>query len=595
MSPFSQTYGEVAFCATSLANACSGTNPMNLPPASPQTNSGRCLNVDEPSPLRAPVPARSVSAPGCSAPRADGGRRRAPVTVLLSALFAVAVLVGCSGSDGSNGADGRPGVDGAAGAAGLNALVLTSAEPAGSRCAAGGVRIDAGLDTNRNGTLEAAEIATTQYVCGSGAGTDGLSTLVLMQDEPAGANCPSGGKRISAGLDADRNGVLAVGEVSATAYVCNGANGSTGAAGADGKASLISTSAEPAGANCATGGLKINAGIDANGNGVLDVAEVSSTNYVCNGTNGAAGSNGRNSLIATTTEPAGANCANGGLRIATGLDANGNGVLDAAEVASTAYACNGLNGAQGPQGPQGPTGPSGPTGPTGLSTLGQIVPEPAGANCPYGGIKITGGLDTNRNGVLDPSEVTATSYVCNGAPAGLSWQNVTGTAVTAQPNKGYLANNATARVTVTLPQTSELALGDIVAVTGVGAGGWKIAQNAGQTISGTALGVPAGARWTARESARFWQAIASSADGNKLVAVVRGGQIYTSTDSGVTWTARETNRNWFAVASSADGSKLVASAEGGSTHPPTVGRHGHQACPSDSRAALRPRRTVASW
>ena len=53
--------------------------------------------------------------------------------------------------------------------------------------------------------------------------------------------------------------------------------------------------------------------------------------------------------------------------------------------------------------------------------------------------------------------------------------------------------------------------------------------------------------------------MASSADGNKLVAVVsEGGQIYTSTDSGITWTPRESNRRWYGVASSADGNKLVA-------------------------------------
>jgi len=64
--------------------------------------------------------------------------------------------------------------------------------------------------------------------------------------------------------------------------------------------------------------------------------------------------------------------------------------------------------------------------------------------------------------------------------------------------------------------------------------------------------------WTARESNRAWSGIASSSDGTKLVAVVNGGQIYTSTNSGVTWTARESNRSWYAVASSSDGTKLVA-------------------------------------
>jgi hypothetical protein len=56
-----------------------------------------------------------------------------------------------------------------------------------------------------------------------------------------------------------------------------------------------------------------------------------------------------------------------------------------------------------------------------------------------------------------------------------------------------------------------------------------------------------------------WSAVASSADGTKLVAVVNGGGIHISPDAGVTWTAADApNRNWSAVASSADGNKLVA-------------------------------------
>jgi hypothetical protein len=71
--------------------------------------------------------------------------------------------------------------------------------------------------------------------------------------------------------------------------------------------------------------------------------------------------------------------------------------------------------------------------------------------------------------------------------------------------------------------------------------------------------VPAGVTWTARESSRSWYAIASSADGTKLAAVVYGGQIYTSTDSGVTWTAQASgSRTWTSIASSEDGTKLAA-------------------------------------
>jgi photosystem II stability/assembly factor-like uncharacterized protein len=58
-------------------------------------------------------------------------------------------------------------------------------------------------------------------------------------------------------------------------------------------------------------------------------------------------------------------------------------------------------------------------------------------------------------------------------------------------------------------------------------------------------------------------AVASSADGTKLVAVVNSGQIYTSTDAGVNWTARDSSRSWSDVASSADGTRLVATVDSG--------------------------------
>ena len=118
---------------------------------------------------------------------------------------------------------------------------------------------------------------------------------------------------------------------------CTGDKGAPGDVGPTGANALTKTSAEPAGTNCPTGGIKVEAGIDANNNGTLDPSEVNaaSTTYVCNGS-------GKNSLVATSAEPAGANCPFGGTRIQTGLDANDNGTLDPTEVnaAATSYVCN---------------------------------------------------------------------------------------------------------------------------------------------------------------------------------------------------------------------------------------------------------------
>jgi len=149
----------------------------------------------------------------------------------------------------------------------------------------------------------------------------------------------------------------------------------------------------------------------------------------------------------------------------------------------------------------------------------------------------------------------------------LAWQNVTGTSQQAQPNTGYLANSP-AQVTVTLPVSPSL--GSIVRVSGVGAGGWLIAQNAGQSIQTGVVTVNFTnwnnlANWMQTSaSAQYWYSIAASADGTRLAAVVYGGGIYTSTNSGTNWTPTSAPvANWVSIASSADGTKLVAVAAGG--------------------------------
>ena len=84
---------------------------------------------------------------------------------------------------------------------------------------------------------------------------------------------------------------------------------------------------------------------------------------------GPQGAPGLATVAATQAEAAGANCATGGVRLQFGADANGNGVLDAGEAnaALTRYVCNGAQGPQGIQGPAGATGATGATGPAGAT------------------------------------------------------------------------------------------------------------------------------------------------------------------------------------------------------------------------------------
>ncbi len=148
----------------------------------------------------------------------------------------------------------------------------------------------------------------------------------------------------------------------------------------------------------------------------------------------------------------------------------------------------------------------------------------------------------------------------------------TATNLTAIANFGYLAMNNSAPVVVTLPATANIRVGETIRVTGAGNGGWVVAQNAGQVIQVANLTDAVGFAWRTNETSRIWEAVASSSDGSKLVAVVNGGNIFTSTNYGVNWTVRAGglgSLGWSSVASSADGMKLVAAVNPGFIHTST--------------------------
>ena len=116
----------------------------------------------------------------------------------LSLSLALAATA-CTGDHGEQGPPGGDGNDG------KNALATTTPEPAGANCEFGGVRVQVGIDTNADGTLDAAEVTSTSYICDGNSGHD---SLVRVVEELAGPNCPYGGSRIETGLDVDDDGTL---------------------------------------------------------------------------------------------------------------------------------------------------------------------------------------------------------------------------------------------------------------------------------------------------------------------------------------------------------------------------------------------------
>lgn len=135
----------------------------------------------------------------------------------------------------------------------------------------------------------------------------------------------------------------------------------------------------------------------------------------------------------------------------------------------------------------------------------------------------------------------------------------TSTSLTAQGNYGYLATHDTIPVTITLPLTANIPIGSTVRVSGSGAAGWIIAQQAGQSILMASLVRVTGGSWRAVPSSSFqWMAAAASGDGRKLVAVVNSGTIYFSSDYGNTWGTGGVSTTWKAAAASGNGNYLFA-------------------------------------
>ncbi len=128
---------------------------------------------------------------------------------------------------------------------------------------------------------------------------------------------------------------------------------------------------------------------------------------------------------------------------------------------------------------------------------------------------------------------------------------VAGTAQAAAANTSYVATSGSS-TTFALPVTANV--GDLVQITGAGAGGWTAVSTNGQV------------EWTARTNglpaSTNWKSVASSADGSRLVAAASFGKIYTSSDYGEHWTVQTsglpTDSSWVSVVSSADGIYLGA-------------------------------------
>lgn len=270
---------------------------------------------------------------------------------------------------------------------GQTSLIDTRPEPAGANCQYGGLRVESGLDANFDGVLAQSEVLDTAYICNQRV--DGRSTATRLVPIEPGAVCASGGQRVQTGIDDDDDGVLDDDEVDGTADICEGTDGVDGLTT---RVRLVTIPSGIGGSACPFGGTRIDSGADDDRDGVLDDAEVDAFQSVC-----AVQVASSLYLTETTVENPGANCEHGGTRMRFGFDDNGNSMLEPEELdGNPIYVCNEV------------------VLVAGKSSL-SVQTAATTAQCTYGGYVLRSGLDDDYDGTLDVEEVDATAVVCNGA------------------------------------------------------------------------------------------------------------------------------------------------------------------------------------
>jgi len=211
-------------------------------------------------------------------------------------------------------------------------LTWLEPEPVGPHCAHGGHAVHTGLDLNGDGVLDGDEVTATTYACATA--TPGV--LVHLQALPPGGPCPLGGHLSRAGQDLNGNEVLEDDEVTREVYGCTERSSNPVVHRTTNRPLHIPTA--PLG--CRWDYTLLEAGLDSNGNGVLDNDEVRAQQPVC--------VNPAQLVVTYVLEPASATCPEGGTRVQAGADVNGDGVLEEEELLVTTFVCEPLHTLYGP-------------------------------------------------------------------------------------------------------------------------------------------------------------------------------------------------------------------------------------------------------
>ncbi|WIG93328.1 hypothetical protein KGD87_22325 [Myxococcus sp. SDU36] len=190
-------------------------------------------------------------------------------------------------------------------------------EPSGPNCEHGGKAVRSGLDLDDDGMLDDDEVTGTEYICA----TLSPGVLVRTRQLPPGEPCALGGQLTLAGTDLDEDGLLSDDEVTREVHGCM-------------EPAPVVARVRPLMTHpfvCRYDNALMEAGVDLNGNGVLDEDELRAAARFC--------ADPVVTLLRQRPEPAGPNCTTGGTWVEAGVDDNRNTVLDDAEVRAAAYVC----------------------------------------------------------------------------------------------------------------------------------------------------------------------------------------------------------------------------------------------------------------
>lgn len=188
--------------------------------------------------------------------------------------------------------------------------------------------------------------------------------------------------------------------------------------------------------------------------------------------------------------------------------------------------------------------------------------------CPVTGRRVSSGLDSNRNGRLDDAEVELVQHLCGDAEPVRQWASSPSQPASERPAPAQGETRAAARpLTLRLPQ--DVPVGRVMQVQGPRGTRWHLAQEHGHRIATRSLlpaETSAGHKSAWEELARPTSAmrarhVVQSADGRSILLASDEG-LWISTDAGQSWqtTGPDAQLRWSHVASSADGQFLLASA-----------------------------------